>query len=776
MTKRPSLWVRIFQDLKRRKVFRVAAAYAVVAWLLVQAASIVLPTFDSPEWVLRALVFLAFAGFPSALILAWTFDVTPRGIVRTAPQEEPGEPPGAPAASWPRYLLGMVALAVVAGSGWWLWSDRFAETRSSFLRERTEGATPVIAALPMRNLTGDAELAWLGEGLANLVRDNLVQSRYLAVVSGSRTRQLQQALAGPDSMEDADSEGIDYLLSGEILKAPNGLTLSVRLTDLQRNVEVEGDRFDGLGPETLLESATRVAALAKRGLKIPRTEKVDVFAADFATENLSAYEAFIAGMEYFVDYKFRDAEHSFRAALELAPDFSMARYRLAHIQAATGRTEEALASIREAAAADYLPERERVYIQAAEAWFARHYEAAEKHYRALVERYPYEVEARTLLSHVLGESGDDEGAIDELLVLTEQEPDNEVAWSLLGDTYLQTGQFDKARPALERFAALAPESANAHILLGDAYFYQGQLDEARREYEQASAIDPALATSRINLALVDFLSGNQAAARDTLQTVVDDKDVPPRYRLDAAFDLAYLLQAAGRFEAAGDLMQSMAKPLAAEKIRQALGLTVRGLSRMELGDHDVAASLIDQAIAASPGVPTRYLFARGLLELARGDVDAAWNTASEIGTHALPEGDPDRTEEKAAAYLNGMGFLRRNQVPAALEALQQAVDKEGYDYRIYKLGLAEAFFESGDAAAAGRLLEEVTGERIPLDPRLDLELDRRRARLLAARIAAKNGETKTSKRLAQQFLDQFADADAEVNDLETAREIITGPH
>ncbi|MGH8496141.1 MAG: tetratricopeptide repeat protein [Gammaproteobacteria bacterium] len=672
----------------------------------------------------------------------------------------------------PGALFGLPLLAAIAASGWWLWSDRLAEAPPG-APAAAERATPMVAALPMRNLTGDDELAWLGEGLANLVRDNLAQSRYLAVVSGARTRQLQQSLARPaESTDESGRAGIDYVLSGEILKSPDGLTLAVRLSDMREGVEIESDRFDGLEPETLLETATRVATLAKRGLKVPREESVDAFAADFATENLAAYEAFIAGMQYFVDYKYKDAEQSFRAALEIAPDFSMARYRLAHIQAATGRTDEALASMRRAVAAHYLPERERLYIEAAEAWFARDYETAEQRYRTLLDRHPYETEARQHLSYVLRESGRPEEAIRQAEILTQQEPDNQLAWSMLGDTYLSTGQFDKARPALERFAALAPDSANAHILLGDAHFYQEQFDEARSEYEKASEIDPALAESRIDLARVDYLSGDQAAAREMLQSVVNDDHVVPRYRLDAAFDLAWLLQAAGRFEEADALMSRMAEPLAAEKVREALGLTVRGLSRMELGDYDAARALIDRAIAASPGPPTRYLFARGLLELARDDLEAVQSTAAEILTHALPAEDPDRTEEKAAAYLSGMAFLGSNQIPAALESLQEAVEKEGYRYRIYKIGLAEALLVNGEQDGARRLLEDVSGDRNPIDPRLDLELDRQRALLLAARIAAQAGDASGAEQLAQRFLVQFAKADPEASGPAMAREIL----
>src|SRR4051812_45170366 len=78
-----------FTELKRRKVYRVAVAYAIVAWLLIQAASILFPTFEAPAWVMKVFVSAVILGFPIALVLAWAFELTPEGIVRseeTAPR------------------------------------------------------------------------------------------------------------------------------------------------------------------------------------------------------------------------------------------------------------------------------------------------------------------------------------------------------------------------------------------------------------------------------------------------------------------------------------------------------------------------------------------------------------------------------------------------------------------------------------------------------------------------------------------------------------------
>jgi len=80
-----------FTELKRRKVYRVAVAYAIVAWLLIQAASILFPTFEAPPWVMKVFVTAVVLGFPVALILAWAFELTPEGVKRTE-EASPGKP------------------------------------------------------------------------------------------------------------------------------------------------------------------------------------------------------------------------------------------------------------------------------------------------------------------------------------------------------------------------------------------------------------------------------------------------------------------------------------------------------------------------------------------------------------------------------------------------------------------------------------------------------------------------------------------------------------
>src|SRR6478672_6941263 len=114
-----------FTELKRRKVYRVAVAYAIVAWLLVQAASILFPTFEAPSWVMKVFVTAVILGFPVALILAWAFELTPEGIKRAeevAPQESKTPKAG-------RKWTAIVVVAAVLAAA--LLAFQFARTRSS---------------------------------------------------------------------------------------------------------------------------------------------------------------------------------------------------------------------------------------------------------------------------------------------------------------------------------------------------------------------------------------------------------------------------------------------------------------------------------------------------------------------------------------------------------------------------------------------------------------------------------------------------------------------
>jgi tetratricopeptide (TPR) repeat protein len=267
------------------------------------------------------------------------------------------------------------------------------------------------------------------------------------------------------------------------------------------------------------------------------------------------------------------------------------------------------------------------------------------------------------------------------------------------------------------------------------------------------------------------LQGQVRQAEERLRSLVENDEAPPRNRIDAAFDLASLLRGHGRFRDAGAALASLQPLLEAEQVREAMALAVRGDCLAELGDDRGAQRLIERAIDRSPGVPTRYLFTRGLFELRHGDLAAVRATATAVAAGALPPEDPDRTEDKAAAYLEGMALLAEGEAGRAVERLSLAVASEGYEYAVYRLGLAQAFLAAGrlpEAMAAARQAAESVDMA---DPRLDLMLDRARARLVLALVLEAMGRPDKSSAQAREFLALWRGADSGLPEVAQAQRL-----
>ena len=722
---------RLLRDLRRRRMFGAVAFYVVAAWAFVQAASIAFPAFGLPDWTLRAVLVAALAGFPVAVVLAWVFDFSARGGLRVTAPEEGKYPHGRrPPRWWLRPLLATPLLALIVGGTVWLWSSRLAHTgESEFTRQARPDELPVVAVLPLDNLTGRRDLAWTGTGIATLVRDELSQSRLIAVVSAARTARLVAAAKDPQALlAQAADAGVTHVLSGEVLRTPKGLTVTSRLTDLRRNVELGANRQEGLTTDQALSAATTIASVVRQGLGLPGSERIDVFAADFAARNPSAYEAFIAGMQSFLRFDYADARIGFEAAVQRAPDFAMARYRLAHTLAALGDTDGALKQV-EAARRDaaQLPERDRAYIAAGDAYFRRDYAEAERRYRALLAQYPYEAEARVLLLYVLIDEDRSADALAEAETLVQQDPGDEVGWSAVADQSLRLGHYARADEAIARLLQIAPDNPNAHYLAGESAFLRGQLTQAATRYREALAKDPTFGDAQLRLARIDVLRDRPQDAIAALQSMLAGQ-FAPSLRVSAAFDLADVLRAAGRCPDALHALDRARADIAAEQVRVSLDLATRARCALDAGDAATARGLAQQAVAQSPGPPVRYLYVRGLAELAADDGAALQATLSQLRRQEDSAGN--RKAHKAADALEGEWHLRQRDVADAVRLLRQAHAAPGYEYDLYALTLARALQASGDRAGARKAAQEASRREAPGELRLDLEDDRRQARRL----------------------------------------------
>src|SRR5438876_1345191 len=145
-----------FAELKRRNVYKVAVAYAVVAWLLIQAASILLPTFEAPTWVMKVLVFVIAFGFPAALIFSWAFEITPEGIKlesEVAANESITRKTG-------RKIVAITTVLAVIAAGLFVFQFVRSRSTSSLLASAPTMTNKSIAVLPFDNLSGDPQNAY----------------------------------------------------------------------------------------------------------------------------------------------------------------------------------------------------------------------------------------------------------------------------------------------------------------------------------------------------------------------------------------------------------------------------------------------------------------------------------------------------------------------------------------------------------------------------------------------------------------------------------------
>ena len=227
-------------ELKRRKVYRVAVASAIVAWLLIQAASILFPTFEAPLWVMKVFVTAVILGFPVALILAWAFELTPQGI-RRSEEVAPRESKICKARrNWTAIIIASVLLTVAAGIVvFW---------QSNILRLGNRGsviprASRAIVVLPFENASNDPNAEYLAEGISETLINSLTELRNLRVVARATAFQYKGKQVDPERV--GRELRVRAVVSGRVRQTQDRLSIQVDLIDATNGTQLWGQSSDG---------------------------------------------------------------------------------------------------------------------------------------------------------------------------------------------------------------------------------------------------------------------------------------------------------------------------------------------------------------------------------------------------------------------------------------------------------------------------------------------------------------------------------------------------
>jgi TolB-like protein/Tfp pilus assembly protein PilF len=300
-----------FEELQRRKVYRVAAAYIIAAGFIIQIGSAVFPAWELPNWTFRLVVVLLLIGFPIALILAWAFDVTPQGIKAT------------PTVALRRNVIMLVATGVVisAAAGFFL-----------LPRASARKIDKSIAVLPFENLSNDQENAFFADGIQDDILTSLSKIGDLKVIS--RTSVMQYRGKGNNVREIGKALGVSAILEGSVRRSANRIRVNVQLIDAITDEHIWANDYDrDLTDVFMIQSDLAQKIAGELQAKLSPTEKAQM--TQKPTENGEAYLAYIQAMNLFVPEnveKLKQAEQLYQRALDLDPNFALAYARLSHLE------------------------------------------------------------------------------------------------------------------------------------------------------------------------------------------------------------------------------------------------------------------------------------------------------------------------------------------------------------------------------------------------------------------------------------------------------------
>ncbi|PHS22675.1 MAG: hypothetical protein COA85_11030, partial [Robiginitomaculum sp.] len=305
---------KIFTELRRRNIFRVAGVYGVVGWLLMQMASIAFPAFGAPDWVLKSIITLLLTGFPIALLLAWAFEMTPAGVKRTEAVDEKNSASAKTGRTLDVVIVvGLVLVgALIVGQS--LRDPILGQAQdggnggTSALVERSaeNKITPPptsIAVLPFTDLSPNKDQEYFSDGMAEEILNVLVRVDDLKVASRTSAFGFkgQEALGIPAI---AKKLNVRHVLEGSVRKSGNMIRITAQLIDAQTDQHLWSQTYDRtLSTENIFAIQDEIAneIVKQLGIKIggdnPKASKIRVAAG---TENLDAYELFLRAHNKFI--------------------------------------------------------------------------------------------------------------------------------------------------------------------------------------------------------------------------------------------------------------------------------------------------------------------------------------------------------------------------------------------------------------------------------------------------------------------------------------------
>ncbi len=484
-----------FAELKRRRVIRALVLYAVVGWIVIEVASIVLPALHLPGWTLTLVIVLVALGFPIALALAWAVDMGPGGLQRTAPLA------AAPAAAPVPIELPAVGPVDVApqavAAPYAVEPTRSSEARPA--EPRAVESRHTIAVLPFVNMSGDAENEYFSDGIAEEILNLLTKLPQLKV--SSRTSSFVFKGKEVNIKTVARELGVGTVLEGSVRRAGDHVRITAQLIETDTDSHLWSETYDREMKDVFAIQDDIARSIAD-ALQVALSPKERRALQNVATANATAYDFYLKGRKYFYAMSRRDFLHAismFQRAIELDPKYAMAyagladAYSMLYRYADASQENARLAEQASLRAIELDPDSAEAQASLGTALFTRgQYDDAEKRFETAILINPNLFESYIFYGRACLSKGDFEKAARLFIRVAEINPADYQAPSFLAMAYRSLGRMEPARQAdarslalIEHHLQLNPDDARALCFGAFGLLDAGQPERARQWIELA---------------------------------------------------------------------------------------------------------------------------------------------------------------------------------------------------------------------------------------------------------------------------------------------------
>ena len=473
-------------ELKRRKVFRVSASYAVVAWIIMQIGEVTFPALRLPDWVLTAVVVTLLIGFPIVAIIAWIFDKTPDGIVRTPSLESEQQVSTAKVGnmtvkvdSRPFYLQSrniFLVLGVLAGI--LIGQLNLFESEGKLINY-TGDRIPVAIA-DFENNTDDASL----DGLSGLLITSLEQSNYLSVLTKSRMFDLLKQIGKPNvktvdeelGVEICERADINALVLTSIRQFGDLYSVDLKILDVDKNEYLYTTNVQAEGKKSIpdlidqISKQTRVS-LAEKADEIEKNQKE---IATLTTKNLEAYKYYDLGKKAMFSLEWKEAEKNFLKAIDLDSTFAMAYYNLAYTYQWSFNSKQEYYIKKAVKYIESAPDKERLYIRAQS---IKDFSSRIPIFEEIIDKYPNEKFAYFEIGDMLWHNAKSQESIEYFENSLTLDPTFEFSLQHLSWAYVDMDRFDDDIDLANRALKIYPNDPSYKQAQFGAYRSAGKFDE-----------------------------------------------------------------------------------------------------------------------------------------------------------------------------------------------------------------------------------------------------------------------------------------------------------